>query len=669
MARITGSAGNDTLLGTQFNDTLQGLDGNDHLFGLGGDDSLSGGNNNDYLDGGLGNDSLSGGPGNDQLLGGPGDDTLDGGAGNDSLLGGPGNDSLLGGDGNDWLQGSSASTPGEVDQLTGGAGADTFVLGSYFGVLYDDQNSTNSGTPDHAFIHDFDPNQDVIQLAGQKSDYLLLSTADGTAIYLNKPGDEADELIAVLAFNAYALDLDASYFRFQNLPTVELTQIAKGVGGYAIQGEAAYDHSGQSVSSAGDVNGDSFDDVILGAFGADPNGEASGKSYVVFGKADGSAVNLSQVAAGISGFVIQGEAIYDNSGYSVSNAGDVNGDGFDDLIVGAYGADPNGHSSGKSYVVFGKADGSAVNLSQVAAGIGGFAIQGEAASDFSGISVSNAGDVNGDSFDDLIVGAVWADPNGENSGKSYVVFGKADGSVVNLSQVAAGIGGFAIHGETARDSSGYSVSNAGDVNGDGFDDLIVGAQGADPNGSFSGKSYVIYGGDFTQSVTQQGQAGDDTLTGSALADTFVGGTGNDTLIGNGGRDVLYGGAGDDVIAIRDANFMRINGGTGMDTLRIDGSNVALDLTKVGNPKILGIEEIDLTGSGNNGLALTRFDVLALSDETNQLIVQGNAGDTVVSGGQGWVASGIASLNNNLFVEYTSNGATMLVDTDITQIIS
>ncbi len=107
-------------------------------------------------------------------------------------------------------------------------------------------------------------------------------------------------------------------------------------------------------------------------------------------------------------------------------------------------------------------------------------------------------------------------------------------------------------------------------------------------------------------------------------------------------------------------------GTGTDTLRIDGSHVALDLTKLGNTQILGIGVIDLTGSGNNGLALSRSDVLSLSDETNRLM---NAGDTVVSGGQGWVASGISSFDNNLFVEYTANGATILVDTDITQIIS
>jgi Ca2+-binding RTX toxin-like protein len=349
-----------------------------------------------------------------------------------------------------------------------------------------------------------------------------------------------------------------------------------------------------------------------------------------------------------------------------------------DLIVGADGADPNGNSSGKSYVVFGKTDGSAVNLSDVVAGNGGFVINGEGQSSISGGSVSSAGDVNGDGLDDLIVGtnpltaigvlAAIANPEPVPTFKSYVVFGKTDGTAVELSDVAAGVGGFALEKNYL---SSDSVSNAGDVNGDGFDDVIVGTPFTDSNGSIqdsSGQSYVVYGGDFTGTVTQQGGTGDDLLIGTAAADVVVAGQGNDTLIGNGGSDILYAGAGDDAIAISDLNFNRIKGGSGTDTLRVDGSGMFLDLSALANNRITGIEQIDLNDSGSNTLALNKLDVLALSD-TNQLVILGNTSDVVVSLSQGWQESGTQTLDGNLYNEYAIGGISLLVDSDISQFIS
>ncbi len=268
-----------------------------------------------------------------------------------------------------------------------------------------------------------------------------------------------------------------------------------GTDGFCLNGVSASDSSGKSVSSAGDVNGDGFDDVIIGSPNAKLNGIRPGASYVVFGKATGfdAQMDLSSLD-GRNGFRLDGVAAGDISGFSVSSAGDVNGDGFDDVIVGApsnYYADPK--ISGSSYVVFGQAAGfdAVLELSSLN-GSNGFRLDGEATEDRLGLSVSSAGDINGDGFDDVIVGAPRADPNGNySSGASYVVFGQAAGfdAVLDLSSLN-GSNGFRLVGEAEGDALGWSVSSAGDINGDGFADVIVGADAA---ATYRGASYVVFG--------------------------------------------------------------------------------------------------------------------------------------------------------------------------------
>ena len=210
-----------------------------------------------------------------------------------------------------------------------------------------------------------------------------------------------------------------------------------------------------------------------------------------------SSLSTNQAA----GFKINGEVANDHSGFSVGGAGDINGDGFDDLIIGAFYADPNGiNFAGASYVVFGqsKSFGTVLELNSLN-GSNGFKINGEASYDFSGHSVSGAGDINGDGLGDLIIGAFGADPNGNNSGACYVVFGQSNsfGTVLELNSLN-GSNGFKINGETLLDHSGYSVSAISDINGDGFSDLIIGAFGADPNGiNLAGASYIVFGLDYT----------------------------------------------------------------------------------------------------------------------------------------------------------------------------
>ena len=283
-----------------------------------------------------------------------------------------------------------------------------------------------------------------------------------------------------------------------NGTVVDLSTIEPGSSsdGFVINAVLSGDKSGHSVDGAGDVNGDGLADLIVGAWNAS---SGTGESYVIFGKTDGTVVELSEIElnANTGGFVINGISEGDLSGYSVSGAGDVNGDGLADLIIGSRDDDPNGDKSGASHIVFGKIDGTAIELSAIESSTnsGGFVINGVSAGDQSGLSVSGAGDVNGDGLADLIVSAHYSDTNGDNSGASYVVFGKADGSAVELSAIknSSDSNGFAINGVSEGDLSGFSVSGAGDVNGDGLADLIIGSRDDDPNGSNSGASHVVFG--------------------------------------------------------------------------------------------------------------------------------------------------------------------------------
>jgi Ca2+-binding RTX toxin-like protein len=250
----------------------------------------------------------------------------------------------------------------------------------------------------------------------------------------------------------------------------------------------------------------------------------------------------------------------------------------------------------------------------------------------------------------LIIGEPYADSNGLQAGEVYIVFGKSNGFAANLDISTATEGIFRLVGGAAGDFFGNSVSGTGDVNGDGFDDVIIGARLADPTGSNSGASYLVFGQDFADSVDVMGTSGNDGLTGTTDDEALIGGLGNDTLDGAGGTDALTGAAGDDVF-IFDPLDRHLDGGSGVDTLRFAGAGQVLDLTSIPSSRYENLEVIDLTGTGSNALTLSALDLLQLSDSSNDLYVYGNAGDTVNSVGQGWFANGTSVFGDQTFNDY------------------
>jgi hypothetical protein len=277
-----------------------------------------------------------------------------------------------------------------------------------------------------------------------------------------------------------------------------------------MEGEAALHYFAISVSGAGDVNGDGYADVIVGAYGSTVY---AGRAYIFFG---GAAMD------NIVDKVMDGEVTNNYFGYSVAAAGDVNGDGYSDVIVGAYG---NTSSTGRAYIYYGGA-----NMNTTA----DITMSGQAAFDQFGVSVSTAGDVNGDGYGDVIVGAFG---NSSNAGRAYIYYG---GATMN------NIADLTMSGEGANQYFGVSTSTAGDVNGDGYDDVIIGAYSY---GSSVGRAYLYYGGavmNNTVDVTMTGEAsggwfgvsvstaGD--LNGDGYSDVVVGAFG---YANNSGRAYVY----------------------------------------------------------------------------------------------------------------------------------
>ncbi|MEM6312446.1 MAG: LamG-like jellyroll fold domain-containing protein [Planctomycetota bacterium] len=436
-------------------------------------------------------------------LGGPNSDELEGSRATDIQVGGQaidllralgGDDVLIGGEGDDVLTVPS----NRFRQVRGGRGNDTLAL-EPFSTLdltqlddgrIDGIEQIRSGgnaiiTVDLRSVLDLSDESNTLLLDVRASDEVNLG--DGWTEFL--PIE-----VAGRRFIPYTQDAATVFVAAEQAAAVDLQEVTDGATpGFTIRGMSFFDELGFAASSAGDVNGDGYDDVIVGA-----DVGFNGVSYLVYGSPLGGLQEIDSLLVSGDATAIFGPTA---AGFSVASAGDYNGDGFDDLLIGTDSGDTSGLPGG-AYLVYGKAEGlgTGLDLSDLDSaqndGSVGFALLGAAANDGAGYLVDTAGDVNGDGYDDLLISAPFADhPAGRSGvGVQYVVFGRSDRPTgIALGQLN-GVNGFAIRGIDQLDQVNGAAAPAGDVNGDGYDDLIIGAQFAFFNGQAGvGEAYVVFG--------------------------------------------------------------------------------------------------------------------------------------------------------------------------------
>ena len=446
-------------------------------------------------------------------------------------------------------------------------------------------------------------------------------------------GDGFDDLIVgapKFDYGAYNGRVFVVFGRTSFSATVEVNSL-NGTTGFTATGvlneKAA---TGAAVSSGGDINGDGIDDFVVGAPGSDDYTHVTGRVYVVFGKTNigsSGSLNLTQIA-GSSGFILNGAANYDVAGTSVDITGDINGDGFNDVVIGAPTISSEstapGANNGQAYVVFGRSNVSTTAPSNLSSlnGITGFRLSGSA-SYHAGQRVTSGVDLNGDGFDEIFIGEPYS-----TRGRVTVFFG----TDFDLND---GLGG---------------------------------------------------NGELGNGLQKIGDSTAETLTadaGSSAADILVGGGGDDTLVSDGGSDVLIGGSGDDVLTINLSNFSgipRFDGGTGVDTLTGDASfsGATINLTTIPGNRINDIEVVDLEDAATQTLTLDLAAVLAITgagpttassspfatNDAHTLTILRDADDTI-NIGAGWTQGANQTIDGKTFEVFNQAGATVRIQSVIT----
>jgi hypothetical protein len=470
---------------------------------------------------------------------------------------------------------------------------------------------------------------------------------------------------------------------YGGLDSADVTLGAGTLPGYTLSGAYPGEQIGTALAAAGDFDGDGYDDFLVGVAGYpvsyfDPD---PGAAFLIYGQPQGADRELDPASFVDSHItVFHGRDDLDRTGAAVAGIGDFDGDGYDDLAISAPAADPYGEASndtGEVTIVYGRATRTAWTEDLDDLGDGGLRIRGVSSGDLFGASVTSAGDFNGDGYDDLLITAPGtssgAAPN--DAGSAYIVFGG------NRISGARSIDGFGENeavqiysSDTALLLGFANIVGGEDVNGDGYDDIVIAAPYGGLAQGLVGQLHVIFGrGDISgiddtpvPVVDFEGTEIDDNFVGTAADEILIGGLGDDILDGAGGNDVIIGAAGDDRIIYDAADTRRVDGGTGTDTLVVHGRNLHLPsvLASTGTLALEQIEMIDLADGGANALVIDFDTLLRLTDSAHRLRVVGDTGDFVVFDETAFGPPTAVEFDGVDYVRYAAGAAELLVETGI-----
>jgi len=283
-------------------------------------------------------------------------------------------------------------------------------------------------------------------------------------------------------------------------------KISDGREGFDPGGLGRSDGFGSSITNLGDLDGDDVQDLAVGAYWdesdslLDETGESGeGAVYILFMNSSGGVKSNVKISDDLSGFSPSGLDRYDMFGWSVANIGDLDGDGVQDIAVGALGdeyktddSEDEENAEGAIYIMFLNVSGGVKDHVKISDGESGFYPSGLGSRDYFGSSIANIGDLDLDGIQDLAVGAIGDENNQSSQGAIYILFMNRSGEVNSNVKISNGLNGLSDNSLDMSDNFGNGVTNAGDLNNDGVQDLVVGARQDMYLSPFEGAIYILY---------------------------------------------------------------------------------------------------------------------------------------------------------------------------------